>query len=356
MSRRKRLAGRVVLRMRKRRKTKIVSLVIGIMILVAACGSSGGGSSSDDEASSSGGPKTWKHGVVLLQGDSGFEEMAKEQKFSEERGLDVEFVDFKSDQTMLQALIAGEIDSGESNPAGMIRSVQAGSDMVIIGSTIEGLAWSVFAEPGTKSLADLKGKTVGTSTAGSLPDVFVKTALEAKDISPDSVQFANVGAGQSAYAALLAGKISAVPLSDEYRPQAEKNGLAVLAPASEVTPLYPRRMIMGKASTFKKRKDATVAFLASQIEAQHYSLAHRDAEIALAAKITKRDVNDPSLGLIYDQLVKHNMVSKNLDIPIDKINWLQDTLLRLKAIPKSTPVDTIVDDSYLKSAQKMVTP
>lgn len=340
--------------MRKRRKTKIVSLVIGIMMVVAACGS-GGGSSSDDEASP-GGLKTWKHGVVLLQGDSGFEEMAKEQEFSKKRGINLEFVEFKSDQTMLQALIAGEIDSGESNPAGMIRSVQAGSDLVIVGSTVEGLAWSVFAEPGTKSLADLKGKTVGTSTTGSLPDVYVKTALEAKGISPDSVQFANVGAGQSAYAALLAGKISAVPLSDEYRPQAEKNGLAVLAPASEVTPLYPRRMIMGKASTFAKRKDTTVAFLASQIEAQHYSLAHRDAEIALAAKITKRNVNDPSLGLIYDQLVTHNMVSKNLDIPIDKINWLQDTLLRLKAIPKSTPVNTIVDDSYLKLAQKMVTP
>ena len=337
----------------KRRETKLISLVVGTMMVAAACSSSGG-SSSGDEGSSSAGGKTWKHGVVLLQGDSGFVEMAQEQGFFKKRGLDVEFVEFKSDQTMLQALIAGEIDSGESNPAGMIRSVQAGSDLVIIGSTVEGLAWSVFAEPGTKSLADLKGKTVGTSTAGSLPDVFVKTALEAKGISADSVRFANVGAGPSAYGALVAGKISAVPLSDEYRPKAEKDGVAVLAPAYEVTPEYPRRMIIGKASTFEKHKDATVAFLASEIEGQHYALAHRDAEIALAAKITKRDVSDPSLGLIYDQLVKNNMVSKDLNIPINKINWLQDTLLKLKAIPKSTPVDTIVDDSYLKLAQEEV--
>lgn len=357
--------------MKRHRTTKLVALAACSLLLAAGCGSSNGGSSSgatgtpqpstgasDQPTPGSNTPVkslgTWKHGVVQLQGDSGFVEMAKEQGFFEKRGLNVEFVTFNSDQTMLQALIAGEIDSGESNPAGMIRSVQAGSDLKIIGSTVEGLAWSIFAKKGTTSLADLKGKTVGTSTPGSLPDVFVKAALEAKGIDPNSVTFANVGAGPSAYAALVAGQIAAVPLSDEYRPQAEKDGIAVLAPAYEVTPDYPRRMIMGKASTFEKKKDATVAFLAGEIEGQHYSLSHRDDEIALSAKLTKRDVSDPSLGLIYDELVKNNMVSKNLDIPTNKIQWLQDTLVKLKAIPKETPVDQLVDDSYLKQAQSLV--
>jgi NitT/TauT family transport system substrate-binding protein len=331
---------------RKHRDAKgLAAGLFSLALAITAC--AGCGATSAGEGSS----HTWRHGVVLLQGDSGFVQMAKEKGFFKDRGLNVQFVEFKSDQTMIQALIAGELDSGESSPAGMVRSVQAGSDLVIIGSTVEGLAWSLFAKPGTDSLDDLKGKTVGTSTSGSLPDVYAKAAFKEEGVDPRSIEFANVGAGPEAYGALSAGRIDAVPLSDEYLPQAKKDGMSVLKTPA-VTSQYPRRMIMGRASTFEKDREGTVAFLTAEIEGQQYSLKHRDEVIKLSAKLSGRDADDPSLSAIYDVLVDNDMVSADLGIPTSKVEWLMKTLVDLKAMPKVTPVEDIIDDSYLKDAQK----
>jgi NitT/TauT family transport system substrate-binding protein len=83
-------------------------------------------------------PKVWRHGVLDAKSDAGFSYMVN-QGFAEKEGLQLKMFPFKADTQLLQALLAGQLDSFEGSPGNDIMAAARGADVKIIGCTWPGL-------------------------------------------------------------------------------------------------------------------------------------------------------------------------------------------------------------------------
>src|SRR3569833_1258834 len=61
--------------------------------------------------------RVWKHGILEAKADSGFIGMVATGDFAKKYGLKVEITQIKAGATLMQALLAGEIDSVDMGAA-----------------------------------------------------------------------------------------------------------------------------------------------------------------------------------------------------------------------------------------------
>src|ERR1043166_8176209 len=98
----------------------------------------------------------------------------QEAKLFEKHGLDADVVVMQGSGIASRALVAGSVAiSSVATPTVMSASL-AGSDMVILAHTMPGVVQSLMVRPDIKRAEDLKGKTIGVTTFGSLTDFLVR--------------------------------------------------------------------------------------------------------------------------------------------------------------------------------------
>src|SRR5690349_19246016 len=139
---------------------------------------------------------------------------AKEAKIFEKYGLDVEPVAVAGSGIASKALISGSVLISPIATPTVMNAVLAGSDMVILAHTMPGVVQSLMVRPDIKRDEDLKGKTVGVTSFGSLTDFLVRHLAKKRGLNPDK-DFAllQIGADPERLLALRQGKIQAATLS-----------------------------------------------------------------------------------------------------------------------------------------------
>jgi NitT/TauT family transport system substrate-binding protein len=299
---------------------------------------------------------SWKHGIVAAKADASYLLMAREKGFFRKHGLEVEYVEFQSDATMAQALVAGELDSMEANPSATISAVEKGSNLKIIGTTMPGMPYALYSRKEIGDLHDLQGKTLGISAPGALPEVIAKAILLSQGISPDSVTFANAGGDAQRFAALKGGKVDAVAAATEFI--SETNGdpnIKVLALASDYVPQYPRFMLITNGDTLKnKPRDAIVGFLSAHMEGLRYALGHRDEALALCAKVTNEPATSERCTEMYDLVKEKKYVDPNMEFDLSRLTWLQELRIQLGLQQEVLPNEKLVDLSFRDEALKKI--
>lgn len=331
------------------RRLLIALACVGAAAGLTACGSSGSGG-----GKSSG--KTWIQGLVTPKGDAGFEYMAQAQHFFAQQGLHVEYKTFTGNVQLTQALLAGSLDSISSAPGSVMSAVQKGGDLKIIGSTTPKLIDVVISKSSITSLAGLKGKTIGTSAPGALPDEAVKAMLASKGIAANQVQTVNAGGDAQRFDALLHGRIDAAEESPDFVPQIKKAGgsVHVLARIQDVVPFFTHHLLIVSGSTLRKRPGATGRFLAAEMEGVSYALHHRRAELALAAKESGESASSPALAYDFNAIKTQHAASPTAQIPTADI--AREQSFRISAGLQKGRIDLgkLIDGSPRQQALKRV--
>jgi NitT/TauT family transport system substrate-binding protein len=145
--------------------------------------------------------------------------VAKAHNFFKKEGLDVETVDFAGGAKALEALVAGsaDIDAGSFEHTFQIQA--KGQDVrcvALFGRSVGTvLAVSKAKAANFKSIADLKGMTVGVSAPGfSATNIYLNLILARNGMKPTDVNVVGVGNGPVAFAAIQNGKIDAISSVD----------------------------------------------------------------------------------------------------------------------------------------------
>jgi ABC-type nitrate/sulfonate/bicarbonate transport system substrate-binding protein len=296
----------------------------------------------------------WKHGLVSAKGDAGIYFMALEKGYFKKHGLDVEFVELRGDADVVRALLADQLSSAEFSPGPSMVANDRGANIVLIGSSMSGFPYALYARKEIKSWEELKGKTFGVSAPGSTPDLIAREMLRRKGVDPNSINIAAVGGTTARIQALAGGKIDATAAASEYLPAQDKLGIKALGLAKDIVPEWPRFMIGIRKGTLDQQRADAVKFLAGYIEGLAYAMSHRDEALALAAKITKKPPSDPIFAAVYDEAKQGNYVSTTAEVPADKIKWLQDVLLKAKKLTKPVDIAQYIDPSVRADALKLV--
>ncbi|MQA04986.1 MAG: PhnD/SsuA/transferrin family substrate-binding protein [Streptosporangiales bacterium] len=328
---------------------KMLAAGVAGLLTVAATGCGGGGGSGGEQ------DKSWVHAIVTPKGDAGYILMAQEKKYYKEQGIDVKIKSFTGNIPLNQALASGDVDSIETSPDPVFDAATKGGNAKIIGSTLPGLTYAVIAQKNVKSFADLRGKKIGVSLPGSLPDVAARAMVEHEGMDSKSVKAVNVGNDAQRFQAVSAGRVEAAAVSSEFVPRAEASGkLHVLGVAEEMLPKYPRFMIAANGDSLEEKPDTAVKFLAATMQGISHAAANRDEALKISAKTLKTEPSDESLTYFYDRIRKYDAASPRCEVPMDKLKWLQNYRLKAGLQKERVNLDEIVDTSYQKKALKRV--
>jgi ABC-type nitrate/sulfonate/bicarbonate transport system substrate-binding protein len=104
--------------------------------------------------------------------------VAKDNKFFEKRGLDVQLILVNSGSLVAQMFQAGEIQITANAPASLVNLAATGEKMSFFLGLSNTSPFSVVTQPNIRRAEDLKGKKIGTARFGGSSHVSALIALE----------------------------------------------------------------------------------------------------------------------------------------------------------------------------------
>jgi NitT/TauT family transport system substrate-binding protein len=297
--------------------------------------------------------KIWRHGLIKAKADAGIFLMVTKRDFAAKQGIKIVTSEFRNDQLALKALIAGELDSFEGGPQGVFSADSKGADAKILGCHWVVVPHGIYAKSSIKTVADLKGKQIAVSAPNSMPDMLARSALAKFGVSVKDVKLAAVGGDHDRYQALVGGVVDAAVVSNEVEPVAPKN-IHLLVAGRDAVPNFLRVCLISSAKTLAAQGDVAVKFLAAEMSALRYALSHRDETIALTRELIHAKPGDPRPAFVFDDAVKHHAVDPTLPLPAEKLNWIQEQLIKAGKLKAPLDLKVVTAPEYREKALKMV--
>jgi ABC-type nitrate/sulfonate/bicarbonate transport system substrate-binding protein len=149
--------------------------------------------------------------VPTTEPDNGAYFVAARKGYFAAEGLDVELV-FASGGTATPGLLAGSVD-GSASSASALTAILRGAALRIVLVFNDTPTYKLWATNDIRTLADLKGKSVGVASRGDTLEIATRLALQAAGIPPDSVGYTPLGFASTIPAAFQSGALPAVVLS-----------------------------------------------------------------------------------------------------------------------------------------------
>ena len=136
--------------------------------------------------------------------------LAEDAKLFEKYGLDTKVVHARG-AVPVQALVSGSVEFGAFSGSSAIAAVLAGSDLVFVAAkgNFAVMSFWVRRDSPIKMLANLKGKTIGVTRAGSATHTIARIALKSAGLSERDVKFLHHGGLPESFASLDQGIVDA---------------------------------------------------------------------------------------------------------------------------------------------------
>lgn len=237
-------------------------------------------------------------------------------------GLDVEIVYIPGGSTVVQAMIAGEVQFGRGSANEVVSSHLAGFPLKIISSLINKFIYSFVTPMSITKPQDLKGKSVAVSRFGSGSDFITRMALRSWGLEPiKDVTILQVGNSPERLAAIAAGKVYGSILSLSQTPRAKKLGLRVLADLSQIDAEYPQGVLYVSASLIEKRPDLIRDFLKAYVE----GIRQFKTNTQMAYGVIEKNTGLKDRGEIEEY---HSILTKNflLSYPLPTVAGIRTVL------------------------------
>jgi len=107
---------------------------------------------------------------------------ASDKGFFAQEGIKADIVLIGSTDTLVQALIAGQVNVAIVDPSAAINAVERGASLKIVGGTVPIAAYTLVGCPKYKSVKELKGTTIGVVSLVSGSTIFLKEMLKSEGL------------------------------------------------------------------------------------------------------------------------------------------------------------------------------
>ena len=157
-------------------------------------------------------------------------EVARSLGYFAEEGLDVELVYMRGGTAAMQALVGGAVDYAATSFDVALSAFARGAKIVRFFTTgrlpLFALATSPKRAGTIRTLADLRGKTVGVSAIGNADHLLLVYLLRRAGVDPDSVRYATLG--PNLFEALRVGHVDAGMVQEPAATLIEQTGGKIL--------------------------------------------------------------------------------------------------------------------------------
>lgn len=176
--------------------------------------------------------------------------------FMARNGLDLEFIYIESGSRSTQAMVADDIQIGQTGSGASIQARANGADTVIVLSVMPTVPFQVITRSDIKKPDDLRGKKIGISTFGSTGHFATRYFLDKLGLKPGrDVAVLQVGGQSARLAALKQGALDATLLGAPALLVAKRLGLHVLLDLVDIGFQYDYGSIATTRSFIRSNRD-----------------------------------------------------------------------------------------------------
>jgi len=220
------------------------------------------------------------------------------------QGIDIEIANLAGDAKLQQAIASNSIEFGLGSGPGMAFAAKGSGAIGVaaFGGPPHNIAAIVLRDSSIQQIADLKGKTIAVSTAGSLSDWLAKQMAIQEGWGQDGIRATPLGAIPTSIAALKARQVDAVVLATEagFRLE-ERNEGRILATMDRYAPNFITEVVFAQKSLVASNPDLVKRFLRGFFDAIAFMKTHKEETSRVAERVLQFN---PSLaGKVYDSQI-----------------------------------------------------
>jgi len=281
--------------------------------------------------------------------------IAEEEGYFKRNGLDLKQVNISGGTQGAQMMVSGGVDVSYDDPISCVVATAGGVPVQAIFGGTPSLAFLIVGGPGVKTIADVKGKRVGSSGLGlSASRLALLVGFRRFGLDADKGDITIVAAGQEPerMAALSVGAIAASVVSPEYRNKLEPLGVNMLADLRTLGVPWETASVITTVKNIQTKRDMMERVVRSLLQANAFIL-----NPANRARVV--DVINTQLGLksaqeaaaIYDDLIKFYVFKKPYPTRDGFANVITEVA---KSIPKAVGMkyEDVVDISFIEKLDK----
>jgi ABC-type nitrate/sulfonate/bicarbonate transport system substrate-binding protein len=264
----------------------------------------------------------------------------------EKVGIQVQALQFAGDAPTQQALTSGTVDIGlGSGPAMGYRSKGVPATAI---ATLAGPPYSfvlIVAPNGPiKSVADLKGRSVGVTSAGSMTEWLTRQLSVREGWGPTGITVLPLGADRSRLAAIktgdLSGSVMAAVTAYSYEEQKQAR---ILLSFGDIVTHFATHVMFASDVLIKNNPDLIRRLLKGWFESVAYMKGHRSEGIAIAAK--SLGLSTDAVGRDYDAEMK--MLSDDGSFDPEAVSLIQKSLVGLKILSAEPEISQMYNGSFV---------
>jgi ABC-type nitrate/sulfonate/bicarbonate transport system substrate-binding protein len=280
--------------------------------------------------------------------------IAEEHGIFARHGLTIEYKKMGTVDKATIAVLEGEADLAITPPEGAVSNFVKGGELRVIASNSNRLPMSLVAQPSIKSIKDLKGKKVGTSSLTEGTAIYTQMLLSREGLQyPGDYEFELAGIHTKRWEALLAGEIDCAPQPAPWNFLAEREGFNLIGEINEVIPEIVFAAVIGRKNWLDGNRDVVVRFLRALIDA--YAITNdpgrEDVTLPIFRRITtKDDVDLAARGLSY--MRDMGMWPADLFIPQAAMDTTIDLMIRATLLDEAARAvaGDVFDRGFLEAA------
>ena len=220
----------------------------------------------------------------------------QEKKLLQKQGVEPEIISISASPTVLQVLLAGEIDVTATSVATLVTSRLAGADTVMILGIVRTFVDHIITAQSITSVEQLKGKVGGVNRIGSTSDTGLRFALRRLGIDPDrDTKIITAGGNPERFAALSKGVIQFTIIPEPFVREALKLGFRDFFDIGSLKIPFWWNSALSREAIVKAKRPLLLKFARAMVEAIHFNKTNKEEAKAIWESIyespTPRDSN-----------------------------------------------------------------
>jgi sulfonate transport system substrate-binding protein len=274
----------------------------------------------------------------------------EDRKLMQKQGVQPEIIAISASPTVLQALLANEIDAASVSVTTLTSSRLAGADTVMIVGVVPTFVDHIVSLSSITAVEQLKGKTAGVNRLGSTSDLGLRLALRKLGVDPEKdVKIIPTGGTAERFAALSKGITHFTIIPEPFLTQAEKLGFRNLYNIIDLKIPFWWNGILSREAIVKSKRPLILKLTRAMIEAIYIIKSEKEYAKGLIKK--NLGVADPEgLERAYKD---YSSVFPEVPYPTpDGVKTMLEDMTR--ANPKAATADpkSFVDPSLVAELEK----
>ena len=218
--------------------------------------------------------------------------IAKESRYYEKYGLDVDMIYVGASPVIIQAMLGGQVGVGAGGGPPLVSNILQGGDVVQVATTVPYAIQSLIVKPEIRTAADLSGKKIGISRLGAIPHFTLQAIVKLHNVQ--GINIVQTGTTTQAITSLSQGLVDGIITSAPFTFRLMKDGYRELVSPKDFKKAGVEFLIQGlvaRKSYAVRNREVVIGMIKATMEGiKQIVVNEKQAKAVLANLLRQRPV------------------------------------------------------------------